>query len=648
MKAYLPVVASLLIASSSHAQSPVTEKQVIEYSKSIDVKTLDQSLPSQRLEDWLRSGPPKAELLQWQSDDTCDIRPFADGDYPRCVRITFGRGGQSGYFLVQIGTFHKGIIGSPQLYEGIGVQEPAFIQTGWTERLSGIPHLLDQPTVAGDVNDFYNSIVQRKPIGIPGGADKASLWPFLSRRLVQKLETARACQADYILQHHDADAIPKPAWLNTGIFVGNSKRAFPQSSVAVKKEPLQDGAFAVTVNLTYVKLPGFVPDEAAWEIVPTVIPEDNRFVIDDVRLFDGLDTNGPSHLLSETFLGCDGAHWTGEHVTDMPPASLPGPHYTDWNAVNNLRSATYNEELTFAKTINVHELDPSLPSQQLKDWLTSLHFTHLTWDGLKCNIKEGQHGPEGEYLVARNPDGGLCAQVWFNCGNARTSIEISSPHGRFPASVKMYVQDKDDGLLSPMIANSEKPSDSNRLSDLPRLLKEQGVVDVTRGLYDAIVASHPLGVPRGQDMVRIGHLLSTRLRKQLESAQGCQNDYLHQRPRPPEKPDWFNAGLFSGEGKLALPTAALVDHKELQEGSSFQVRVSLSRHEPSAPAFVPPIPGWKTWHVSTIVRLEDGKFVVDDVRLFSNDSADGPSRLLSDSFTGCNGPHWVGTTVATR
>lgn len=646
-KAYLLVTLPLLIISLAHAQLPVTEEQVIEYSKSIDVKTLDPSLPSQRLEDWLRSGSPHAQLLQWQSDDTCDLRPDSESDYPRCVRITFGRGGQSGYFLVQIGTLRKGIIGPPHLYYGIGVQEGFFIQTGWTEQLSGIPHLLDQPVVAGGVNDFYQRIVKRHPIGIPEGADRTALWPFLSRSLIQKLESARACQADYLRQHPNKDANPKPPWLDTGLFVGHGKRAFPLSSNAVHKEPNKDRSFAVTVSLTYVKLPGFVPDEANWVVVATVVPENNRFVIDDFRLFDGLDTDGPSHLLTETLSGCEGTRWNGEHVTENPPAPLLGPHYTDWDAINALRSATYNEELAFAKAIDVHELDPTLPSQHLADWLTSLHLNHLDWESLKCNIKEGGHSPKGEYLVTRNPNGGLCAAVWFQRGNTRGSIKVSSLGKGTSGSAKIYVRDKDDGLLTTF--NSDEVANSNRLSDLPRLLHEESVSDVTRNLYDVIVSLHPLGIPRGPTMVRIAPLLSTRLRAQLETAQTCHDDYLRQHPRSANLPklDWFKAGLFSGDGELASPTAALVDHKERRDDGSFQVRVSLSRHETSAPGSTPPTSRWKTWHVSPLVKSENGRFVVDDVRLFG-DSPDGPSSLLSDSFNGCNGPHWVGTSVAIR
>lgn len=115
MRVFFLAMLPLLVASSLFAQLPLTQEQAIEYSKFIDVKMLDPSLPSEHLEDWLRLGPPHVELLRWQSDETCDNKGDRDTDYPRCVRVTFGRGGQSGYFLVQIGTLRKGIIGPPQL-----------------------------------------------------------------------------------------------------------------------------------------------------------------------------------------------------------------------------------------------------------------------------------------------------------------------------------------------------------------------------------------------------------------------------------------------------------------------------------------------------------------------------------------------------
>ena len=77
-----PGDALLLVSSSSFAQVPYTQEQVIAYSKSIEVQTLDPSLPSQRPEDWLQAGPPHAHVW-WKVTDTCDLKPDDSGmDYP--------------------------------------------------------------------------------------------------------------------------------------------------------------------------------------------------------------------------------------------------------------------------------------------------------------------------------------------------------------------------------------------------------------------------------------------------------------------------------------------------------------------------------------------------------------------------------------
>jgi hypothetical protein len=670
-------------AAFDKAKYDKAEKDALAYVKAIDVKTLYPSLPSQGLEDWLQTGPPHIDFLKWWLDPTCDLHgDDTDSDYPRCVRIDFRRGGHSGYLLILIGTLHKGIIGPPQLYEPISVWEEGFANIGGAERLSGLPQLLDKPLISTPVTDFFQQVVARHPIGIPTGADKTALWPFLSRRLTRQLESAQACQDDYYRQHANAGAGPKQAWINSGIFVGDGKRAAPFFINTGSKEAQKDGSYRVSMSAVErnssekdgsyrvpmssversssetndsIIVGGMrayrVAPNGSWLIVASVVPENDRFAIDDVRIFDGDSTDGPSHLLSETFVGCDGAHWTGEHVEDKPPVVLSPPHYTDWDAVNVLRSAAYKEEEAFAKALDVHQLDPSLPSQRLEDWLksASLHLNHIEWDGLKCNIKEGQYGKEGEYAVTREPAGRLCAIVRFQRGNARASVNVSTlvkGNAGLPKVVSIGVEDKDDGLLTPMPTdvNMEKAPDSIRLSELPRLLDEEAVIDVTRNLFEAVVARHPLGIPLGPDKVKLGPLLSKRLREQLANGQACQEDYLRQNPVPATvpQPAWFNAGLFSGDGVLALPGADFANHKERQEDGSFQVLVWLARKKSGLTDSAPSASLWRTWHVSTFVKSEDGRFVVDDVRLFGDDSIDGPSRLLSDSFTGCDGPRWVG------
>jgi hypothetical protein len=326
MKACSLAMLLLLIASSARAQHAYTEKQVIAYAKSIDVKTLDPSLPSQRLEDWLQSGPPHAHKLDWIVEDTCDLKPFKNEDYPLCAEIRFDRNGQWGSFFVQVGTLHKGIVGSPQLYYDYGIpigeEEPPWLTTGYAERLSELPGLLDQPNrpIIDGVRKLYDEIVAHHPIGIPAGAEQVTIWPLLSKRLTEQLQTAQACEEDYFRRRQTTDSAPKPAWLKTGIFSGDDKRAIPTSSFAVSRGPQKDGSFLVDVDLAHTSDPMRGPDQM-WGVAARVVVEDSRFVVDDIRIFDSNSTDprrssvGPSHLLSESFAGCDGTRWAGLATT---------------------------------------------------------------------------------------------------------------------------------------------------------------------------------------------------------------------------------------------------------------------------------------------------------------------------------------------
>jgi hypothetical protein len=310
----------LLAASSTLAQHRFTEKQVIDYAKSIDVKKLDPSLPSQRLEDWLQSGPPQAHI-RWTVADTCDNKPFRNDDFPLCAKIWFSRSGEAGSLLIQVGRLHKGIVGTPQLYNPIMAweEDSFFIMTGDAERLSGLPALLDQPAFAHGVGHLYGEIVEHHPIGIPAGLEIAAIRPFLSKRLADQLQTVKACEDDYFRQHHQStDGIPKPMWLKNGLFSGEGNRALPTSSWPVRKGPQEDGSFLVYVNLFAQVIDlgnglkgGSGSPGGEWQIAAKVISENGQFVVDNVRMFDGPSADGPSHLLSDSFVGCEGSRWTG-------------------------------------------------------------------------------------------------------------------------------------------------------------------------------------------------------------------------------------------------------------------------------------------------------------------------------------------------
>ncbi len=323
MKTSLLALLSLLVGSSS-VPLPYTEKQVIAYAKSIDVHVLDPTLPSQPLEDWLQSGPPRAHIWNWSVAGTCDLKPDdPTADYPLCVRVAFGRDGENGEFLTQVGTSRLGIVGRPRLQGGIGVWEAAFVRTGGFERLSELPALLDQPVVAGGVEKLYEEIVARHPIGIPTRAEMAVIQPFLSHRLADQLRTAQACYDDYRRQHLTSRGISRPGWLKSGLFSGEGSHASPVYALVHRKEKQDDGSFLVYADLEPAEAiidrrhgPRAFHGGYTWEVKVHVISENGQFVVDDVRFFSQFPAEGPSRLLSESFSGCDGPRWIGLDTTN--------------------------------------------------------------------------------------------------------------------------------------------------------------------------------------------------------------------------------------------------------------------------------------------------------------------------------------------
>jgi hypothetical protein len=147
-------------------------------------------------------------------------------------------------------------------------------------------------------------------------------------------------------------------------------------------------------------------------------------------------------------------------------------------------------------------------------------------------------------------------------------------------------------------------------------------------------------------MAAIQPYLSKRLTERLQTAQACEDDYSRQHPTTTgtSKPSWWMSGLFSGQRSHALPADAVAVRKEKQNDGSFLVYVDLEQAE----ALIDPAHGRKafhgghTWEIAVSVTSENGRFVVDDVRIFDRFPAEGPSYLLSDSFAGCDGSHWAG------
>jgi len=168
------------------------------------------------------------------------------------------------------------------------------------------------------VRALYQQIVARRPFGIPKGEDKAAIWPYLSKGLIHKLETAQACEDSYFQQHTSDIVKPGFDWLEVNLFSGGAnEQAIPSSAVVERTAAQKDGSLRVYVRLRYkesFETYGRPPNPANtfhWRVADSMISEDGKFVVDDV-LFLKDDSTKIEYRLTDFFRGCDGPRWVGD------------------------------------------------------------------------------------------------------------------------------------------------------------------------------------------------------------------------------------------------------------------------------------------------------------------------------------------------
>lgn len=167
---------------------------------------------------------------------------------------------------------------------------------------------------------------------------------------------------------------------------------------------------------------------------------------------------------------------------------------------------------------------------------------------------------------------------------------------------------------------------------------------VVRELYKEVVVRKPLGIPKGADRAALSAFLSKGFLRRLDEAQACEDDYLRQNGSEGGKPafGWLETGIFSGSNERGLPAAAVVERTQRQKDGSSYVYVRLTYKESFETHGKPPNPANTFhWDVAAVVISESGKFFVNDVLFFKDDSNTIESRV-SDSFLGCDGSRWVG------
>jgi hypothetical protein len=174
-----------------------------------------------------------------------------------------------------------------------------------------------------------------------------------------------------------------------------------------------------------------------------------------------------------------------------------------------------------------------------------------------------------------------------------------------------------------------------RQSQPASLLKQPEAL--VQSLYTQVVAHHPIGIPKGDDVKIIAPYLSKALLHRIDLATACEADFFRQNPKPDLKPafGWLELGLFSGDEEQASPTAFHIERKQLEKDGTVRVYVELTYNEP--PSYSPGI-----WHVAAIVLRESDHYVVEDVIYLKEEGRSTEARLSARLSEGCDGPRWVG------
>ena len=164
------------------------------------------------------------------------------------------------------------------------------------------------PRLALDaVRSFYTSITRYRQLGIPHGRAKKALWPLLSTRLVQQLDSLETCEEDYDRRYGEILRAKtyKPAtpWLEEGLFTGPNDAATPPSFRIISSRSVGENRVDVLI--------AFKEDWGDSEGDVTAILENNRWVIDDyVAMYE----NDGLQRLSAGYPECKGGQWVGEPV----------------------------------------------------------------------------------------------------------------------------------------------------------------------------------------------------------------------------------------------------------------------------------------------------------------------------------------------
>jgi hypothetical protein len=166
------------------------------------------------------------------------------------------------------------------------------------------------------VQKLYREVVARHPMGVPQGDAKTAIWPFLSRRLVNALETRNACDLDWNRRHRNADPpIKAPGFYEDGLFSGSNERGYVNGAFVDSAKLQADGSYLVYVKLWSYFDGGDLSQRTGkiyrWRVAARVTSDDGLYVVDDILGFKGVFDYDKSVYMSKMLTtGCRGTHST--------------------------------------------------------------------------------------------------------------------------------------------------------------------------------------------------------------------------------------------------------------------------------------------------------------------------------------------------
>jgi hypothetical protein len=164
------------------------------------------------------------------------------------------------------------------------------------------------------VRVFYTNITRYQQLGIPNGRARKALWPLMSKRLTQELDSLGECDADYYRRFGEilrANTYkPATPWLEAGLFTGPNDSATPRKFSILDSRSIGDSRVDVHLRFPEPEYCCSQPTPSYFtEGIVTVILKNGWWVIDDyVAMYE----NDELRRLSAGYAECKGGRWVGE------------------------------------------------------------------------------------------------------------------------------------------------------------------------------------------------------------------------------------------------------------------------------------------------------------------------------------------------